>query len=268
MLLPLMAPLLFHSSPPSAFPLAIPSTSSLLQAAYHLGAGWGIAEAMWGIAKGWGEGLRIYKEILLQKAADEEEGLHRIQSISPASSIAEEGRRNVGDGDERDGVTSHDFAGNDTSPDSDDDDEDIQEAQDEEDLDAKIDALVRMRSRRELESALGIPYPNINFALHILWRIDTILLNLGLTLLLAAFFFNPVPLYRRPPTHRTEEGLPMDDGYLRPVRLLPLVVVGIITLHTLVSLTWSLGLRRLGLGAVTWGSLILSLMSLFAGLGW
>jgi hypothetical protein len=63
----------------------------------------------------------------------------------------------------------------------------------------------------DLEEVIGVPFPvcatqvaqvplltpsqNIPFPLHLLWRLDTLLLNLGLTLILSAFYFDPAPIY-------------------------------------------------------------------------
>lgn len=40
------------------------TTTQLFQQSYHLGLGWGLAEAFWGIAKGWFAGMRLYVDVL------------------------------------------------------------------------------------------------------------------------------------------------------------------------------------------------------------
>ena len=153
-----------------------------------------------------------------------------------------------------------------------DDEDDLEEGQDdsaielrkqleeEEELFRKVDVLERMRSRRELEDVIGIPFPvsaftwtliisvadsqNIPFPLHLLWRLDTLLLNLGLTLILSAFYFNPFPIYRH--------HLPVATAPREPSRFLWLVWALVALLHVAVSLTWKV-VGRVGVGAVTWG---------------
>ncbi len=139
------------------------------------------------------------------------------------------------------------------------------------------------------------PVPqNIPLVLHLLWRIDTLLLNLGLTLLVSAYYFNAEPIY--PPSH-AHQARPRGDGSAGDEadaagprathKLLPLVVVAAVVVHSVITIAWNLGVRKLGVGAVSWSvgggfgvewpgadshcrplqSLILSLASLFAGIG-
>lgn len=101
-------------------------------------------------------------------------------------------------------------------------------------------------------------YQNIPFPLHLLWRLDTLLLNLGLTLLLSAYYFNPSPIYRH--SHRSiVNEMKMDsltDGATRPAnepnQYLWLVWGLVVFLHICVSLVWKV-VGRLGVGSVTWG---------------
>jgi hypothetical protein len=124
---------------------------------------------------------------------------------------------------------------------------------------------------------------------HILWRLDTILLNLGFTLIVSAFYYNTEPIYHRLSARSSlpssKYGLtPLDE--LKPHRLFPLVVAGVALAHFVISWVWAVGVRRVGLSAVTWGvstmtarsacqlsdlgtlqSLVVSLAAFFAGLG-
>jgi hypothetical protein len=53
--------------PPTAPSLSeFPSANDLFQQVYYLALGWGIAEASWGIAAGWGEGMRLYWDVMRQ----------------------------------------------------------------------------------------------------------------------------------------------------------------------------------------------------------
>ncbi|KAJ9105968.1 hypothetical protein QFC19_003303 [Naganishia cerealis] len=139
-------------------------------------------------------------------------------------------------GDDQDTITDDD--------DDDDDDEQSDASADEEDLTTKIAILERLRGRR-------------------------------------AYWYNIEPIYTRH-SHRAPSG---GDGQRPPFpptadegserhhhRLFPLIVFAVVGTHVVVSLVWSLGVRKAGIGAVTWGvgfqqSLIVSLGALFAGLG-
>lgn len=91
--------------------------------------------------------------------------------------------------------------------------------------------------------------------MHILWRLDTIVLNLGFTLIVSAFYYNTAPIYHRlsarsDPSHG--HGLiPLDQ--LKPHKLFPLVVAGVFLAHYVISCIWAVAVRRVGLSAVTWG---------------
>jgi hypothetical protein len=94
---------------------------------------------------------------------------------------------------------------------------------------------------------------------HILWRLDTLLLNLGLTLVASAFYYNTAPIYRRIPSHhnstlqeRVNTMGVINYSDLRLHHLFPLVVFGLFAIHLLVSSIWAVGVRRVGLSAVTW----------------
>jgi hypothetical protein len=93
-------------------------------------------------------------------------------------------------------------------------------------------------------------------AVHILWRLDTILLNLGFTLIVSAFYYNTEPIYHRLSARSSlpssEHGLiPLDQ--FKPHKLFPLVVAGVFLAHFVISWIWAVAVRRVGLSAVTWG---------------
>jgi hypothetical protein len=101
------------------------------------------------------------------------------------------------------------------------------------------------------------PSQNIPFPLHLLWRLDTLLLNLGLTLILSAFYFDPAPIYHHldsVPVHsvpvRTLGPEASHPG--EPSRWLWLAWALVALLHVCVSLVWKV-VGRVGVGAVTWG---------------
>ncbi|KAJ9103267.1 hypothetical protein QFC21_002690 [Naganishia friedmannii] len=219
----------------------IPTTTQLFQQSYHLGLGWGLAEALWGTVKGWFAGMRLYVDVLPKDRAaasasavvGDAEGKTAQQGQSRGEDEA------VYDGPEIDHRTQDESAIIDIEEDGNDDDSDAS-AEDEEDLATKIAILERLRGRR------GSSFPKSA---------------------------SPIGVYAQessPPPSSGEGG-----GYppFPPVvsqhhhRLFPLIVFGVIAAHVAVSLVWSLGVRKAGIGAVTWGSLIVSLGAFFAGLG-
>ncbi|WVO21257.1 uncharacterized protein IAS62_002564 [Cryptococcus decagattii] len=245
-------------------PLIVPSPTSGFHSSYYLGLGWGVAEVTWGIVQGW-EQLALYQEVMPSPDRiylpdeedhddDEEDEQERAKREGMLSAV-----------EERDEEES---------------DREIEEEEDEEEdvlddseLEKKVEILERMRARRDLEQVIGVPFPNIPFPFHLLWRLDTLLLNLGLTLILSAFYFNPTPIYRH--FHPS----PISDGAVVEAVSIPatkpdrdaskylwLAWVIIVLVHVGVNLAWKV-VGRLGVGAVTWGALIIALGSVFAGLG-
>jgi hypothetical protein len=86
-----------------------------------------------------------------------------------------------------------------------------------------------------------------------LWRIDTLLLNLGLTLILSAYYFNSYPIYQ--PDHlpgNYDAAHSIAHRPNEPSRWLWLVWAVVAFLHICVSLVWKV-VGRVGIGAVTWG---------------
>ncbi|RSH91848.1 hypothetical protein EHS25_009218 [Saitozyma podzolica] len=219
----------------STLPLIVPSPTSGFHSSYYLGLGWGVAEAAWGIVQGWDQ-LALYEDIM-------------------RPSDVEESRETSSKGERRILLLQE---------------EPVDEL-DEAELERKVEILENMRARRDLEEVIGVPFPNIPFPLHLLWRLDTLLLNLGLTLILSAFYFDPAPIYHHldsVPVHsvpvRTLGPEASHPG--EPSRWLWLAWALVALLHVCVSLVWKV-VGRVGVGAVTWGGLIVALGSVFAGLG-
>lgn len=94
-------------------------------------------------------------------------------------------------------------------------------------------------------------YQLIPFPLHILWRIDTVLLNLGLTLILSAYWLDPEPIYKHE-TARAPGDWPPSAPNPTPSPYLPLAWVLVTFLHIVLALVWKV-VGRVGIGAVTWG---------------
>ncbi|KAL1409091.1 hypothetical protein Q8F55_005915 [Vanrija albida] len=227
-----------------SIPLTIPSPTSGFHSSYYLGLGWGVAEAAWGIVQGW-EQLELYRDLLEPERWDEEAALteepDEINGHNGLATVPETESLLVAAEEEA-------------------------YLEDEAELALRVEVLERMRARQELEDAFGLPFPNIPFPLHLLWRLDTLLLNLGLTLILSAYYFDSEPIYK----HQSLAGGGKDwepaEPNPTPSPYLPLVWVLVTLLHIALSLVWKI-VGSAGVGAVTWGGLIVALGTVFAGLG-
>ncbi|WVR00178.1 hypothetical protein IAU59_007320 [Kwoniella sp. CBS 9459] len=295
----------------STLPLIVPSPTSGFHSSYYLGLGWGVAEVTWGIVQGW-EQLELYKEVM--RPSDSSSSFRRrglrlpsddeqvdIEAQTPTTATVANTRKGNGNGtgngngkgsksdpklnlssvtersDEDDEVLEDDEG---TDEEGIEEMEEQERIEEEDELERKVEILERMRARRDLEEVLGIPFPNIPFPLHLLWRLDTLLLNLGLTLLLSAFYYNSSPIYRHStydpsvPLNAESQSLLVQSKRgtgvvvpdIEPSKWLWLAWVLVAIVHVLVSLVWKV-VGRVGVGAVTWGGLIVALGSVFAGLG-
>lgn len=133
-----------------------------------------------------------------------------------------------------------------------DDCDDQGEEEDLEELEHRVSILQRMQARHELEEVMGVNFPLIPLALHMLWRIDTLLLNLGLTLILSGFYFDPEPLYRHEPKMARDGGWQPSVPKARPSHWLPLAWCVVAAVHVALGLVWKL-VGRVGVAPVTWG---------------
>ncbi|WWC91686.1 uncharacterized protein L201_006632 [Kwoniella dendrophila CBS 6074] len=273
----------------STLPLIFVSPTSGFHSSYYLGLGWGLAEVTWGIIQGW-EQIELYKEVMKPSSSPKlivEEDIEAQRNFT-ISNDHSNNRRNKSEGtlssvlernDEDDSqvIYEDDDVNNDQNQEQlilqQQREEDIQDEEDEEELERKVEILERMRARRDLEEVLGLPFPNIPFPLHLLWRLDTLLLNLGLTLTLSSFYFNSAPIYRHNPSWIIgSNSISMQKGGTvimpdkEPHKWLWQVWVLVAIIHICVSLVWKV-VGRVGIGAVTWGGLIVALGSVFAGLG-
>ncbi|WVW86189.1 hypothetical protein I302_108230 [Kwoniella bestiolae CBS 10118] len=257
----------------STLPLITVSPTSGFHSSYYLGLGWGLAEVTYGIIQGW-EQIELYKEVMrpsdslrLDLSSEEE----NVGSQPQTATQPQFGNGNGKSSGKQEGMLSSVTERSDEGEEEDsqviydepDQDEDEEEEEDEEELERKVEILERMRARRDLEEVIGQPFPNIPFPLHLLWRLDTLLLNLGLTLLLSSFYFNSTPIYKHSPLVVRHDAAVPDT---QPHKWLWQVWALVALLHVCVSLVWKV-VGRVGIGAVTWGGLIVALGSVFAGLG-
>ena len=125
-----------------------------------------------------------------------------------------------------------------------------------------LDELILMREKTELEAQLGEYLENVPPAIITLWRLDSVLWQLGTCLLMSAaivqaqgcasVFYDETP-YRFVPFPA-----------LSSMRWTLIIIV---LIHTISTLAWLLVLPRLGLTNVTYSSLLVGLVLLSSGLG-
>lgn len=130
------------------------TTTELFQSSFYLGLGWGIAEATWGIVKGWFAGTRLWSDVLpsTQTSASRStasEAIAREEGIREADFAREEAGYTVGE-DAREGGDSSN--------------ESLEE--EEEDLEVKIQALERMKGRRGKSDVIAAKNSSSCFPLH------------------------------------------------------------------------------------------------------
>ncbi|CED82640.1 hypothetical protein [Phaffia rhodozyma] len=135
--------------------------------------------------------------------------------------------------------------------DDDDDDEESEQQRERERLEEGVWELIAVQKREEIESLLGVPLPNIPAIILALWRIDSLLLNIGITLIFSALFS----------THR-------EDGSAWHIikHMLPLFTA-VAGGHIVLSLVWVSGIPTLGAPTTTYASLLVALAIFFWGLG-
>lgn len=110
-------------------------------------------------------------------------------------------------------------------------------SQDQSNLDSQLTLLENIRDRRVLSEKYGQPFPNIPLPglLFPLWRLDTLLLSSGITLILGAY--------------------PIWPSYFF-----------VTSINSAISLMWQLLLPKVGLGGLTWISFMFATIIFFIGL--
>ena len=139
------------------------------------------------------------------------------------------------------------------------------------DLETQISHLLALKSRAEIEDVYGSPLPNIPLFLMFLQRLDSILLNLGLTLLLSAAYVLSalgVPLKTTAPAASVvlmREGDGLTWAQVEAIAPMFMALVGV---HFALSAIWTAGgLPRIGMHTASYVGLLVSLGCFFAGLG-
>lgn len=125
-----------------------------------------------------------------------------------------------------------------------------------------LDELILMREKTELEAQLGEYLENVPPAIITLWRLDSVLWQLGTCLLMSAAIVQA-------------QGCASVFDDETPYRFVPFpalpsmrwTFIIIVLIHTISTLAWLLVLPRLGLTNITYSSLLVGLVLLSSGLG-
>jgi hypothetical protein len=127
-------------------------------------------------------------------------------------------------------------------------------------LEQNLDKLVRIKSREELEQVYGAPVINIPVFITCLQRIDSIILSLGTTLLVAwAYLRSPMSL-TSPDNEDSMQISPSNTAFWVTFPLVCLIHMGLAVLFTPPVLT------KIGVHTAAYSSLLVALGLLFGGL--
>ncbi|GAA6008841.1 hypothetical protein JCM10207_001744 [Rhodosporidiobolus poonsookiae] len=233
----------------------LPPLDPLFFSALWLSLGWASVEILWGSRRLWKQ-LDLYDDVLPGGNAIDEEvflagvpraGGHRADGLNDGAS-----RRSVieHDHDESGAAAEQDRA---RAPplllpgEFEAYAHDVAERAEEEDEEAWFQQRVKEQQRDELEAQLGVPLFEIPVGVVLIWRIDSILLSLLLTLLLSLpFRLTPPSLF----------AFPLAPTFLSAA-----------SLHALLSYLWLARVRAWGVPACSYGSLVVLLAGAFAVLG-
>ena len=126
-----------------------------------------------------------------------------------------------------------------------------------------IDELILVREKAELEEQLGELLENVSPATIALWRLDSVLWDIGCTLILSASLTHAEGCLGDPTTQgNTYAFLPFPPL----VTMWPTLLV-LVALRTVATTVWMVFIPRLGLISITYTTMLVGLALLSAGLG-
>ncbi|WFD32021.1 hypothetical protein MSPP1_003063 [Malassezia sp. CBS 17886] len=133
------------------------------------------------------------------------------------------------------------------------------------DEELSLDELILVREKAELEDQLRAPLESVAPATFTLWRIDSVLWNVGSCLLIAASLTHAqgcAPL-------NEPSGSPQPYAFapFPPLSSMHWTLLTLVLVHTVATTVWVLALPRLGLTTITYTSMLFGFGLLFAGLG-
>ncbi|KAK4705329.1 hypothetical protein P7C70_g871, partial [Phenoliferia sp. Uapishka_3] len=229
-------------SPPQKPRHPLPPLDTLFFSALWLAMGWAIAEILWN-SRDFYQRMQLYDEVLQEQEQDdwdeeeqdEEDRIGRpfgIETVYGSTALTPTGH-NASDLKSSRVVTLLD-------PPS--DFELTNEEREEE-----VEAQIRQDEREEVEGQLGCSLYEIPIAVVIIWRLDSILLSLVLTLFLSLPFRTTSPS-------------------IVPFPIWPTFFISAAT-HALLSLLWVLRIPSVGIPSVSYATLVVLVFLLFAVLG-
>lgn len=131
------------------------------------------------------------------------------------------------------------------------------------DDDRSLDEVILVREKSELEEQLGEYLENVSYATIVLWRLDSVLWNMGSALMLSASLTLAQGCLPDPSApHSSFVFVPFPSlSTMWPT------LVQLIALHTAATVIWMMALPRLGLVSVTYTTMLFGLGLLSLGLG-
>ena len=207
--------------------------------ALWLGAGWAAAELVAGTYQ-LGKFLPLYRSVDRVPNLDEEDLLTDYVGTSAAAA---------------------DAAADDANDDASSASASASTSTEEEEM--PIDELILVREKAELEEQLGELLENVSPATIALWRLDSVLWDIGCTLILSASLTHAEGCLGDPTTQgNTYAFLPFPPL----VTMWPTLLV-LVALRTVATTVWMVFIPRLGLISITYTTMLVGLALLSAGLG-
>ncbi|KAL8280856.1 hypothetical protein RQP46_006860 [Phenoliferia psychrophenolica] len=218
------------SSPPRSPHRPLPPLDTLFFSALWLAMGWACVEILWN-SRDFYRRMSLYDDVLPTDDGewDEEEDAVTIETYDyGATALTPRGGDAATTTDKR--VTMRDPAG----------DSELTR----EEREADVEAQIRQDERDEVEGQLGAPLYAIPVAVVVIWRVDSILLSLVLTL------FMSLPFRTTSPS-------------IVPFPVWPTFAAAAFT-HVLLALLWVLRIPSVGIPAVSYMTLVILMLLLFA----
>ncbi|WFD00736.1 hypothetical protein MYAM1_003488 [Malassezia yamatoensis] len=209
--------------------------------ALWLGTGWAIAELVAGSYQ-LCKFLPLFRSIIRIPSLDEEDLL--TDFVQPTPDTA----------DASDQVSNTPLASYPPDPEADDD-------ADEEEM--PLDEIILVREKAELEEQLGEVLENVSLATITLWRLDSVLWDVGCTLILSASLTRAQGCLGDPTTQESQYAfLPFP-----PLANIWKTVAVLVLMRTLATTVWMALIPRLGLVSITYTTMLVGLALLVVGLG-
>lgn len=215
-----------------------------------LGAGWALAELVAG-------SYQLFKLLPFIRTADEARALDEGDILGDYVTLP--GRHDSAASDAPATASSASSGSHEDAGEEEDGDE-----FDEEEL--SLSELILLRSKYELEAQLGEPLQRLSAATISLWRIDSVLWNVGSCLLLSASFTLAQGCSTLPSAVAFSKSSTYAFDLFPPVWAMLPTLLALVVVHTAATSAWMLLLPRVGATSMTYSSLLVGLGLLCAAL--